>query len=257
MAESIHTRAASFDLADFEIRASADDDGLTVAGYIARFGQPTTIRDFMGEYTEELKRGAFTRTIAERGAAKVKMQLDHGHDTLFGNLPIGVWTDLREDRKGLYGEGRILDTWHTIPVRAAIEAGAVDGMSFRFKVVREDWKKATKAGELDHRTISEVALFEAGPVVFPAYEGTTVGVRSAALDLYRRALGMTPADTSHRSADESDTIEDEETAVAPVGDTGHVRTEADPPVGITRQEMRMRALTLLGGISYDPDRGAA
>jgi hypothetical protein len=28
------------------------------------------------------------------------------------------------------------------------------------------------------RTINEVALYEAGPVVFPAYEQTTVGVRS-------------------------------------------------------------------------------
>ena len=251
MAEgNIHTRAATFDLADFEVRAADDGDGLTIAGYIARFGQPTLIRDFMGEYTEELRPGSFTRTIAERGPGKVKMQLDHGSDAMFGNLPIGVWTDLREDGKGLYGEGRILDTWHTIPVRAAIEAGAIDGMSFRFKVVREEWTKAAKAGKLDHRTISEVAVFEAGPVVFPAYEGTTVGVRSAALDLYRRALGV-------RMDDERATIEDEETAVAPVGATVTDRSEADTPVGVTRRELRRMALSALGVINHEQASGDA
>lgn len=250
MAEgNIHTRAATFDLDDFEIRASADGDGLTIAGYIARFGEATTIRDFMGEYIEEFRPGSFLRTIAERGPGKVKMQLDHGHDALFGNLPIGVWTDLREKPKGLWGEGRILDTWHTIPVRAAIEAGAIDGMSVRFKVLREEWKKATKAGKLDHRSIHEAALFEAGPVVFPAYEGTTVGVRSAALDLYRRALGV-------RMDDERATIEDE-TAVAPVGDTVTDRSEADTPVGVTRRELRRMALSAMGVTSYEQASGDA
>lgn len=239
MGDNIHVRAMTFNVGGdgIELRAAEDGDGLTLAGYIARFGQPTTIVDFLGEYTEELRPGAFTRTIAERGPGKVKMQLDHGHDALFGNLPVGVWTNLREDRKGLWGEGRILDTWHTIPLRAAIEAGAVDGMSFRFKVLREDWKKAAKPGELDHRTIREVALFEAGPVVFPAYEGTTVGVRSAALDLYRQALGV-------RMNDERATI-DEQTAVAPVGDTVTDRSEADTPVGVTRRELRRMALHAL------------
>ena len=257
MAESIHTRAMTFnvDADSIEVRASEDGDGLTIAGYIARFGERTTINDWLGEYTEEIERGAFANTIASRGPGKIKMQFNHGNDPAFGSLPIGVWTTMREDRYGLWGEGRIHDTWHTIPIRAAIESEALDGMSFKFKVIRDDWTKAKRAGEIDHRKLREVAMFEAGVVVHQAYEGTTVGVRSAALDLYRRALGMHPADTSHRSADESDTIEDEETAVAPVGDTGHHRTEADPPVGITRQEMRLRALSLLGE-PYDPDRGA-
>ena len=86
------------------------------------------------------------KTLAERGPSKVKMQFNHGHDPAFGALPIGVWTDLREDRKGLWGEGRIHDTWHTIPIRAAIESGALDGMSFKFKVIGENWRKASKAG---------------------------------------------------------------------------------------------------------------
>ena len=240
--DQVHERTLSVDLSEFEFRAADDGDGLTVSGYIAKFGERTVIQDWLGEYTEEIKRGAFAKTLAERGPGKVKMQFNHGHDPAFGALPIGVWTDLREDRKGLYGEGRIHDTWHTIPIRAAIESGALDGQSFKFKTIGETMRKADKPGELDHRTLTEVALFEAGPVVHPAYEGTSVGVRSKALDLYRSVYG---GGVAHN--DPAAIIEREVTAVLPVGDTDpETRTEADPPVGITRREIQRMALTALG-----------
>lgn len=253
MAEQIHERQIDADLGEFEFRADPSGDGLTLAGYIAKFGERTVIQDWAGEYTEEIKRGAFANTIATRGAGKIKMQFNHGHDSTFGALPIGTWTELREDRKGLYGEGRIHDTWHTVPIRAAIESGALDGMSFKFKVIGETVRNATKAGELDHRVLTEVALFEAGPVVHPAYEGTTVGVRSRGLALWREAYGVRAAEVT----DGADTLTPE-TAVAPVGDTDpETRTVADPPVGITRRSMDREVLTALGVIPNESDRGAA
>ena len=255
MADLVHERTLAVDLSEFEFRAADDGDGLTVSGYIAKFGTRTVIQDWLGEYTEEIQRGAFAKTLAERGPSKVKMQFNHGHDPAFGALPIGVWTDLREDRKGLFGEGRIHDTWHTIPIRAAIESGALDGQSFKFKVIGETMRKADKPGELDHRTLTEVALFEAGPVVHPAYEATSVGIRSRALDLYRSQY-----DSGASHSDTAAMIEDRE-AVAPVGDTDpETRTEADSPAGITRQQMSDRArvaLALYREIPSEQDRGAA
>src|SRR5690606_37854 len=81
------------------------------------------------------------------------------------------------------------------PVRQAIAAGAITGMSFRFEVARDEWRDNAgvkiKAGELDDllwspgdrgpikRTILEVdPLYELGPVAFPAYDARWVGVRS-------------------------------------------------------------------------------
>jgi HK97 family phage prohead protease len=257
VSENFHVRQSAtwnVDGEDLEFRASPDGDGLTVSGYIARFGDPTVIEDWMGNYTEELKRGAFTRTLAERGASKVKMQFNHGADSAFGALPVGVWTDLREDRKGLFGEGRIHDTWHTIPIQAAIRSGALDGMSFKFKVIQDAWRKGDpKANTLDHRTLTEVALYEAGMVVHPAYESTTLALRSRALDMLRREMGDHASDVP--APVRADTLTDEK-AVAPVGDTDPVRAEAGPPVGITRREMRQKALSALGVI-HDSDRGAA
>lgn len=239
-----------------QVRAAEDGDGLSLSGYIARFGEVTQIEDWLGTYTEEIKRGAFTRTLAERGPAKIKMQFNHGHDPAFGALPIGVWTDLREDRKGLWGEGRIHDTWHTIPIRAAIESGALDGMSFKFRVIGENWRKAKTPNEQDHRQLTEVALHEAGVVVHQAYEGTSVGLRSRAYDLYRDHLR---GHVATRPAD-ADTLSERE-AVAPAGDTDPNRAEADPPDGITWREMSDRArvaLALHREIPQsEPDRGAA
>lgn len=235
MADRTHERLSGGQ--DWEIRAASD--GLTIAGYIARFNEPTSISDFLGDYTERIAPGAFRQTLRERGAGGVKMQFDHGHDTTFGALPIGVWTTLREDKAGLYGEGRIHDTWHTLPIRAAIESGALDGMSFRFKAIAEEWRQGID-GQPDERTLTEVALFEGGPVVHPAYEGTSVGVRHAALDLLRTAAGepcATMADDEVR-ATESD------------------KAEHDPPVGITRREMRLAALSRIGVI-HESSGGAA
>jgi phage head maturation protease len=36
----------------------------------------------------------------------------------------------------------VFDNWLMAPVRDAIAAGAIDGMSFRFSVVREGWTYA-------------------------------------------------------------------------------------------------------------------
>lgn len=160
-----------------DFRASQDGDGLTLDGYAAVFGAPTEINSFEGNFTEEIAPGAFKRSLGQRTPI---LQFDHGQHPLIGSMPIGVIRNIVEDAHGLKIRARLSDNWLVQPVRDAIRDGAVTGMSFRFRVLRDLW---TRAGDLPHRTIQEVELFEAGPVVFPAYAQTTVGVRSrAALD---------------------------------------------------------------------------
>lgn len=167
-------------------------DGRTLFGYAAVFNSDTLIRSWEGEFRESFSRGAFTTTLRERMPV---LQFDHGHDTRVGSTPIGVFQALRQDQWGLWVEGRLFDNEVVEPVRQAIEANAIRGMSIRFEVVRDEWR-TTEGGkllteeqvlehlyyrdELLHRTINEVRLFEAGPVVFPAYNQTSVGVRGVA-----------------------------------------------------------------------------
>ena len=162
----------------FEIRAAEDNaDGLTLVGYAATFDNTTRIDNWEGTFDEKIARGAFKRSINARTPV---LQFEHGRHPLLGSMPLGTITKLREDDHGLYVEARLADNWLIQPVRDAIASGAIDGMSFRFQVIKESWNDT--AGSVPVRTLEEVKLMELGPVVFPAYESTTVGVRSASLD---------------------------------------------------------------------------
>ena len=105
------------------------------------------------------------------------LQFDHGQHPLIGSIPLGRITSIVEDQRGLRVRARLSDNWLVEPVRDAIRDGAITGMSFRFRVIDDNWTRAKD--NMAERTIREVELFEVGPVVFPAYEQTTVGVRSA------------------------------------------------------------------------------
>lgn len=150
-----------------------DSDGLTLEGYAAVFDNPTRIANaWEGDFTETIQRGAFARAV--RGTPPV-VQFDHGQHPLLGSIPIAALTSMREDDRGLFVSARIHDNWLTEPVRDAIKSGAIDGMSFRFRPATggEDWDVTR-----ENRTLTDVDVFELGPVVFPAYEGTEVSVRS-------------------------------------------------------------------------------
>ena len=165
------TRSVPFTL---ERADPTEGDGLTLEGYGAVFDTPTRIDSWEGTFDEVISRGAFAKTIKERTPV---VQFDHGHHPLVGSIPIGVPEVIREDAHGLFIRAKLHDNWLIEPVRDAIRDGSITGMSFRFSVVKES---EDSSGDLPLRTITEVKLYEVGPVVFPAYESTSVGVRSVA-----------------------------------------------------------------------------
>lgn len=176
----------------FRADGEADEgDGRTLEGYGAVFGVPTEIDSWEGSFTEQIRKGAFRKSLRERTPV---IQFDHGRHPLIGSIPLGSITELKEDDHGLFVSARLSDNWLVQPIRDAIADGAVDGMSFRFNVVRDEWRdgngKLIRDDELFEllwmpgergpiaRTITEVKLHEVGPVVFPAYAETSVGVRA-------------------------------------------------------------------------------
>lgn len=200
-----------------------EDDGFTIEGYGAVFNSVTEIDSWEGSFEEIIAPGAFRKSLRERTP---KMQFDHGRHTLLGSLPLGRWTTTEEDANGLHLVGRLSDNWLIEPFRDAIRDDGVEGMSFRFSVIREEWRdkngKIIKDSELwdvlwapgdrapIRRTLKEVKVSEAGPVVWPAYESTSVGVRSVTIDLgnlqdpeQRRTLARAVllADEAQRSED--------------------------------------------------------
>jgi HK97 family phage prohead protease len=148
------------------------DDGLTLEGYAAVFNDWTTINDRSGSFQEQVAPGAFKRSLGMRSPV---IQFDHGQHPLIGSMPLGRITKIEEDTRGLFVRAKMHDNWLIEPVRDAIREQSIDGMSFRFSVIDEDYE--VRDG-VEYRTITEAALYEVGPVVFPAYPSTSVSVRS-------------------------------------------------------------------------------
>lgn len=169
-------------------------DGLTFEGYGAVFNSPTRINSWEGEFDEVIAPGAFRKSIRERTP---KFQFDHGRSN-FGSLPPGVIEDITEDDRGLFVKARMSASPYWEPLRDAIASGAVDGMSFRFSVIRDEWRdaegKIVRPEDLEDalwtgsrgilmRTLKEVKVTEVGPVVWPAYADTTASLRSQVIEL--------------------------------------------------------------------------
>ena len=151
--------------ADLEVRG----DGRTVVGIAVPFDAPAQIRDAAGNYSEVFRRGAFARTIAERGD-RVKFLAQHERRS----LPLGRARVLREDATGLYAEFRVSKTTAGDEALELIRDGALDALSIGFRPLRDRW--SADRSSVDRL---EVRLDEVSAVAFPAYDGALIAaVRS-------------------------------------------------------------------------------
>lgn len=166
--------------------AGEGSSGRTLFGHFAVFNEWTEINSMWeGRFRERIAPGAFARTIKER-FDRVKVLFDHGKDPQLGNKPLGKIKTLREDERGVYYEVELLDVPYVNEfVLPAVRAGLL-GASFRFSVASEgeEWERGQDG--MDERTITDMDLFEFGPVTFPAYDAATAGVRSGTDDFLDR-----------------------------------------------------------------------
>ena len=127
-----------------------EPDG-SFSGYASLFGRVDLGRDVV-------ERGAFSRSLAERGAAGVRMLFQHDP-----NQPIGAWTEIREDGRGLFVRGRLTPgVAKSREVLELMRGGALDGLSIGFRAVRA--KSDPRSGV---RRIMEADLWEISVVTFP------------------------------------------------------------------------------------------
>jgi HK97 family phage prohead protease len=166
--------------------AATADDGLTgdvLELEFSRFGVWYEIDSFWeGRFLERTQRGAFRKTIAERGS-QMKVLFNHGFDFNIGDKVLGVPEVLEERETSPYAAVPLLDTSYNRDLVPGLRAGAY-GSSFMFEVLGESWNREPEKSEhnpegLPERTITEVRLFEAGPVTWPANPEATAGLRSA------------------------------------------------------------------------------
>lgn len=119
----------------------------TIKGYASLFG----LRDQGGDIVQP---GAFSASLQSgRGVAMLWQ-----HDP---TRPIGIWTKVIEDEKGLYAEGELfLETQAGKEAHVLLKRGGIKGLSIGYKTRRS--KKTA-----DGRLLYEVDLFEISLVTFP------------------------------------------------------------------------------------------
>lgn len=153
---------------DLGVEVRADDDGKkTLKGYAAVFNREAVIGDY---FIESIAPGAFTKTIG----GDILALVNHDSGRVIGRTKSGTLR-LKEDDVGLKVEIDVPDTADGRDLWTLVERGDVTGMSFGFRVTKQDWDET---GDIPRRLIREVELFEVTATAIPAYPDATLAVRS-------------------------------------------------------------------------------
>ena len=149
-----------------EIRAA--EKAKVARGYAALFNSRT---DIGGMFSEELAPGAFAETLK---TADVRALVNHDSGRVIGRSSAGTLR-LKDDDTGLVVEIDLPDTTDGRDLAVQLERGDVSGMSFGFRVTHDEWDET---GDLPARTIRAVELLEVSAVAWPAYDDTSLALRS-------------------------------------------------------------------------------
>jgi HK97 family phage prohead protease len=149
-----------------EIRA--DEGGLRVSGYAAVFNEPA---DIGGMFKEVIAPGAFRDALSRDDVVFLI-----NHDGLpLARTRSGTMT-LTEDSKGLRMD-TVLDPEDpdVKSIAGKMKRGDLDKMSFAFRATKQEWDDTS---DPPTRTIHEMRLFDVSIVTRPAYDGTSIAMRS-------------------------------------------------------------------------------
>lgn len=156
-------------------RIAPSADGKTLTGYAAVWDAPTEISEYGFRFTEVVRRGAFARALAAAGA-DVLCAVNHDPlEHLLGRSASGTAT-FAEDDHGLTFAVSLPDTEAGREARELARRGDLVGASFMFSVPPggDRWVNPS------FRELLDVDLYEAGPVVTPAYAATSLALRARA-----------------------------------------------------------------------------
>lgn len=145
----------------------------TFEGYGSIFGN-------VDSYGEAVVKGAFEKSLKKHKSQNDPVLMLWQH---WWCDPIGVWKNLREDDRGLFGEGEInLDVQKGREAYSLMKQGALTGLSIGYSEVKTREKD-------DVRLLEELDLFEISPVTFPANtEARISAVKSERFEQFAQKL---------------------------------------------------------------------
>ena len=152
---------------DGELKAAVE--GRTVEGYASVFN---SMSEDLGGFREIILPGAFSEVLDN----DVRALYNHDSNYLLARTTSGT-LELKEDDKGLYYRFEMPNTSYGNDMLELFRRGDLSQSSFGFTVEKDSWRME----EGQHvRYIERVgSLFDVSPVVFPAYNQASSGLRSA------------------------------------------------------------------------------
>lgn len=155
---------------------SVQMDGNTLKGYAAVYDSAT---DKAGDGLEVIGRGAFDGALADPTRSDVRMLVNHDPNKLLGRTQSGTLR-LFSDDQGLGFECDLPDTADARDLKTLVQRGDISGMSFGC-VPGAVTRSTTSDGRM-LRTHTDIKnLLDVSAVTYPAYEGTSVSLRSIKL----------------------------------------------------------------------------
>lgn len=154
---------------------------MSFRGYGAAFGN-------IDSHGDVIAPGAFAEFLSDvdRGRQPWPAMLSqHGGMGLTSEdlTPIGAWTSLQEDARGLDSSGDLAKTQRGQDMHILMSMKprpAIDGLSIGY--VAKKWDPRTKPEE-PRRTLREMVVYEISPVTFPANRSARIGSVKALDDL--------------------------------------------------------------------------
>lgn len=156
-----------------ELRLEKRDDKPVIVGHTAVFN---VLSCDLGGFREKLAPGCFANALAQDQDPRAL--LNHDRNRILGRRSAGTLT-LQEDAHGLRMEIFPPDNSYARDLITSIERGDVTGCSFAFNCAQDGDAWDTREDGSMERTVTNVSkLWDVGPVTHPAYDQTTLGIRS-------------------------------------------------------------------------------
>ena len=169
------------ELTGLEVRAAGDGpEHFTIRGHAAVFNR---LSENLGGFRERIMPGAFQRVLDS--SPDVRLLIDHDPSTVLARTTNGT-LELREDPQVLHIWARIRSDLPEAPgLRARLETGLIDQMSFAFSVDKENDVRngEDEAGVPIYEVREASNLYDVSPVTYGAYPQTDISlVRMRMLD---------------------------------------------------------------------------
>jgi len=167
---------------DSKIEIRAADPNSTVMskiieGYAVKYNMASEVMsDYWGDkFIEEFARGAFDESLRSQTQ---KCLWNHKSEYPLGSIRANTLM-IQSDEVGLYYEDDVPDNSWGNDALESIRRGDVDGSSFLFRALDDQWSLIViDDEEIYKRTILKADLYEISPTTFPAYPDSEVNARS-------------------------------------------------------------------------------